>query len=685
MQLIYIWVEEFRCFKNDEFNFSSKFKFRFNYQDNSMEINYNDNNTLLLFKNNKQSNLQDITVIVGENGVGKTTISDLLIEPVNLSKTASKRIYMFKDNEGIYSYCTGNWDNSTNVKINFHNMSKDQENQLKKLMSITNDELNLEILEGSPDNIIVKGEILSLVNDMQKKSSRKLNIWFKKNIDLIYDSNTFSYQSEIKNNEYSGSECNDISLGSKYLKNSKTYFDDEFRCQMDFIVGKGKLFKKEMDFIFPNTISIKIYDNRLESFYPKENNSTFILELVNEIEKQNIGSKHVIMFTLFMYMNYILLKPRISLDKDKKNNELDTVTKQYIDLFEKKFIHMSEGKNLTTYKGLINIVEFLYDESIKFFEQDIEVLKQFRDIIGNIKTIMHNLSKITFRDEKQKAFYKEIDVSSKKKLNDFYTFYKIYRECMYLEKFIGFNWIISTGENAFLNIMSKYDDINKKLNNKSVLIFIDEADLYLHPRWQQRYISLLIKSLQIIFKEKKVQLIITTHSPIILSDIPKNHVIFMTKDNIGNVIIDDLENHNETFSGNIFDLYNDSFFLSKDEKGDAIGRLANDSIEIVSGKLSEIKNEVDMLLENDTVLNIDWEKYKSGLEYCKCVISVLGDPVYYIALKSQYDWIESFRKKFENDKEYEARRNAILNIDKMKLDKEQSEIIRAILERNNND
>ncbi len=683
MQLIYIWVEDFRCFKNNEFNFSSKFKFRFNYQDNSMEVDYNDNNTLMLFKNNQQSNLEDITVIVGENGVGKTTISDLLIGPVNLSKTASKRIYIFRDNEYIYSYCTGNWDSNTNIKINFHNMSKNQENELKKMMRMDNGELKLNILEGSPDNTRVKGELLSFVNDMQKKSSRKLNIWFKKNIDLIYDSNTFSYQSEIKNNEYSGEDYCDVSLGGKYLKDSKNYFDDEFRCQMDFIISKRKLVAKEIDFIFPNTISIKIYDNRLESFYPKESNSTFILELVNEIEKQNIESKYVIMFTLFMYMNYILLKPRIPLDNDKKNNDLGTVKKEYTDFFEKKFINISADKNLTTYEGLSNIIEFLYDDSIKFFEQDIEVLNQFRGTIGNIKTIMHNLNKITFRDEKQKVFYKEIDVSSKKKLSDFYTFYKIYRECIYLERFIGFNWIISTGENAFLNIMSKYDGINKNLHNKSVLIFIDEADLYLHPRWQQRYISLLIKSLELIFKEKKVQLIITTHSPIILSDVPKNHVIFMTKDNIGNVIIDDLENHNETFSGNIFDLYNDSFFLSKDQKGDAIGRLANDSIEMVSGKLSKIKNEVDIKLENDTILNIDWEKYRSDLEYCKCVISVLGDPVYYIALKSQYDWIESFRKEFNNDKEYEARRNAILNIDKMKLNDEQSKIIRSILERNN--
>ena len=60
-------------------------------------------------------------------------------------------------------------------------------------------------------------------------------------------------------------------------------------------------------------------------------------------------------------------------------------------------------------------------------------------------------------------------------------------------------------------------------------------------------------------EEVRAQLIITTHSPIILSDIPKNHVIFMNKDESGNVITNDLDSHGKTFGGNIFDLYNDSF------------------------------------------------------------------------------------------------------------------------------
>ena len=58
----------------------------------------------------------------------------------------------------------------------------------------------------------------------------------------------------------------------------------------------------------------------------------------------------------------------------------------------------------------------------------------------------------------------------------------------------------------------------------------------------------------------------------------------------------------------------------------------------------------------------------------------MGEPIYSTALKSQYDWIKNFRKKFEGNKEVEARKKALSSIDKMGLNDEEFEIIKAILE-----
>ena len=318
MQLIYIWVEDFRCFKNNEFNFSSKYKFKFEYESNSMSVSCNNNNTLLLFNNNKENNIQDFTVVVGENGVGKTTLSELFLSPVEMSQDNSRRIYMFKDDEHIYCYCSGKWERDTSFQINFNNMSKSEEDELRELMLLTKNKLKVIILEGNESNNLLKGESFPLSNALNNKSSHRLDIFANKNINLIYDTNAFSYQSKLRYDEHPEASCIDISLGGGYLKNSGTYFEDEFMQQMDFVINEREIVEKEIDFSLPNIINVKIYDNKLESFYPKTDNESLnlILDFINQIEKQKLDFKYILMFTAFIYMNSRLFKDLI-LDKDE--------------------------------------------------------------------------------------------------------------------------------------------------------------------------------------------------------------------------------------------------------------------------------------------------------------------------------------------------------------------------------
>ncbi len=52
----------------------------------------------------------------------------------------------------------------------------------------------------------------------------------------------------------------------------------------------------------------------------------------------------------------------------------------------------------------------------------------------------------------------------------------------------------------------------------NVFLYLDEADLSLHPRWQQRYVSWILKFVTSYFINCSVQILIATHSPIMLSD-----------------------------------------------------------------------------------------------------------------------------------------------------------------------
>ncbi|MGD1824076.1 ATP-binding protein [Chromobacterium violaceum] len=65
------------------------------------------------------------------------------------------------------------------------------------------------------------------------------------------------------------------------------------------------------------------------------------------------------------------------------------------------------------------------------------------------------------------------------------------------------------------------------------LILIDEIETSLHPRAQRR----LMRDLAKISREKKVQFIITTHSPFILEEIPAQARIFVAKNDAGKLAV----------------------------------------------------------------------------------------------------------------------------------------------------
>lgn len=94
------------------------------------------------------------------------------------------------------------------------------------------------------------------------------------------------------------------------------------------------------------------------------------------------------------------------------------------------------------------------------------------------------------------------------------------------------------------------------------LFLVDEIGLYLHPEWQRTIISDLMKELHDTFVEnnKKVQIILSTHSPIILSDIPVENTVYLYSDNTGYHVRERNEVQ-QTFGKEIYLLYKDAFFL----------------------------------------------------------------------------------------------------------------------------
>ena len=142
-------------------------------------------------------------------------------------------------------------------------------------------------------------------------------------------------------------------------------------------------------------------------------------------------------------------------------------------------------------------------------------------------------------------------------------------------------WGMSSGENNMFNLFARLHEALHRWEKKNIILIFDELDSSFHPQWQQKIIDSLTQFLRVSYPQKEFQMILTTHSPVLLSDIPRDNVIFMRKENIIEA------EHSQTFAANIASLYYDSFFM---EKG-SIGEVARKSIVHLMETISELEEE----------------------------------------------------------------------------------------------
>jgi hypothetical protein len=93
---------------------------------------------------------------------------------------------------------------------------------------------------------------------------------------------------------------------------------------------------------------------------------------------------------------------------------------------------------------------------------------------------------------------------------------------------------LSGGQKLFftfmVNMMHEVSNLIQEEKYKTINLFLDEVEVSYHPNWQKEFIKNIIKALENIdLKDKRINLIFSTHSPFIVSDIPKENVVFLEK------------------------------------------------------------------------------------------------------------------------------------------------------------
>ncbi|AJH14518.1 AAA family ATPase [Myroides profundi] len=156
------------------------------------------------------------------------------------------------------------------------------------------------------------------------------------------------------------------------------------------------------------------------------------------------------------------------------------------------------------------------------------------------------------------------------------------------------------------NMGGRYQNIN--------LIF-DEIELYFHPEYQRKYVNQLIETLNFFTEDTKypmnINVIFSTHSPFILSDIPSQNILKLEE----GVQIKDKETVN-SFGANIHDLLANEFFLKEGTVGEFANKRISELINLMylNIKIKELEEDEKNLSVSDIEIK---ESYTALLKHFK--------------------------------------------------------------------
>lgn len=163
---------------------------------------------------------------------------------------------------------------------------------------------------------------------------------------------------------------------------------------------------------------------------------------------------------------------------------------------------------------------------------------------------------------------------------------------------------------------------NGNITYSNVSIILDEVELYFHPEYQRRYIDYLLESIAHAGLDRinNINICCVTHSPFILSDIPKGNILYLDE---GEDVTQ--EKSLNTFGANINELLCHSFFLSDGFMG-----------EFAKNRINSLVNYLNNEINED-----NWDE-KKALE----LIDIVGDEVI------QYQLRQLYAKRFNNSDYY---------------------------------
>ena len=352
------------------------------------------------------------------------------------------------------------------------------------------------------------------------------------------------------------------------------------------------------------------YENK--EFYQ---NNRFISNVINFIKNENSFYE-----TIYFKPTTIYLK----INNINDNKLIEQIANQ---------IKIEYEKAKYTLKDRPEVLEIAIEKAIRYL-----VEKQY--LLDKLFSKTEDKTLFAFKNNeniKDIETIEYIDFLNKFGLIEIYDNTKSFYSSYGLDIGLNFNQL-STGEQdnikLFLDIYS-YLKIN---NGTSQLIFLDEPNNAQHPNWQKHFIKDLINFTSN-YLDRQSYFYITTHSPFILSDVPKENVIFLKDGKPDNPDI------KQTFGANIHTLFSHGFFM----KDGLMGEFAKDKIQSIIKYHEDIEKKE--MIEAD---KIEF-KTKKQKEFWQ-IQSIIGDDYLKQVIKNHLIEIEKIVLGNDEAKKEEVKR-----------------------------
>ncbi len=609
MELVYLWVEDYKNIRKQGFDFSPRFECEF-FPEYEKDINGKEklkDNCKLIIKP-KENYVEDffskninITAIIGENGTGKSSVLEII-------KYGSSLNYDFKTKiETIYPQCFYVLYDKNDGSYIFKGAEKKQD---KNIFYVTYsdkriDEIFQNIYYSSSDTFYSYPE-LSTSYQISEHITNVTNAYMCEKL-------AETIQNNLNHKLTSYKQLIDY-LENIHIENGiNAFYKDNIKLPNHFNKPTSLIVYINYKYIYTAFKGVKLDENlhnKLQGLMSKfeqndRNNIEYMIKhfgILSILIQYGRGLKNTLNFEIEDIFN----------DIDFTSSNFEIIDNIIIKLNKRYDIDGVENNILKEYfTSIFKIIKLLKDFD-KYYKNEMFIIpiELEADKILELINLHKNITATTF---------------------SFFTY--------------SFKPLMSSGHKTFFNFFGKlfyalnyqYNLLPKK--NKKILLLLDEPDVFLHPDWQQKYINILINFLNINYSQYKFHIIITSHSPFILSDLPKENVIFLDKfddetiKKYPKLNIKDLERGNcinlssemedfNTFGANIHTLLSRGFFM----KDGLMGEFAKE-------KINQVYN---FIADNDT-------SFIKTKQEAQNIINLIGEPMLKKELQFLYD------EKFEID------------------------------------